>query len=211
MLLYLENVRNFGLLPNGVQQYLREHEGELKARAAYKRGDCDWWRYTWPLHKEHLLRRKLYCPYLATFNRFAMDVEQKYLGLTDTTVLFESEQPEDLRYFLSLLNSRLLTFRFRYIGKLKSGGILEYFWNGVSKLPIRRINFSNPEDVAKHDKLVAFVDRMLELNKKKNALPPSSERERIEREIAVTDERIDEMVYGLYGLTEEEIRMVESE
>jgi hypothetical protein len=140
-----------------------------------------------------------------------MDVEQKYLGLTDTTVLFESEQPEDLRYFLSLLNSRLLTFRFRYIGKLKSGGILEYFWNGVSKLPIRRINFSNPEDVAKHDKLVALVDRMLELNKKKNALPPSSERERIEREIAVTDERIDEMVYGLYGLTEEEIRMVESE
>lgn len=211
ILLYLENVRNFGLLPNGVQQYLGAHEGELKARAAYKRGDCDWWRYTWPLHKEHLLRRKLYCPYLATFNRFAMDVEQKYLGLTDTTVLFESEQPEDLRYFLSLLNSRLLTFRFRYIGKLKSGGILEYFWNSVSKLPIRRINFSNPEDVAKHDKLVALVDRMLELNRKKNALPPSSERERIEREIAVTDEKIDEMVYGLYGLTEEEIRMVESE
>ena len=209
MLLYLENVRNFGLLPNGVQQYLRAHEGELKARAAYKRGDCDWWRYTWPLHKEHLLRHKLYCPYLATFNRFAMDIEQKYLGLTDTTVLFESEQPEDLRYFLSLLNSRLLTFRFRYIGKLKSGGILEYFWNSVSKLPIHRINFSNPEEVAKHDKLVALVDRMLELNSKKNALPPSSERERIEREIAVTDEKIDEIVYGLYGLTEEEIRVVE--
>jgi hypothetical protein len=44
---------------------------------------------------------------------------------------------------------------------------------------------------------------------KKNALPPSSERERIEREIAVTDEKIDEIVYGLYGLTEEEIRVVE--
>jgi len=54
-----------------------------------------------------------------------------------------------------------------------------------------------------------LVDRMLELNKKKNALPPSSERERIEREIAVTDEKIDEIVYGLYGLTEEEIRVVE--
>ncbi len=45
---------------------------------------------------------------------------------------------------------------------------------------------------------------MLELHKKKNSLPPSSEREKIEREIAVTDERIDEIVYGLYGITEEE-------
>jgi hypothetical protein len=50
---------------------------------------------------------------------------------------------------------------------------------------------------------------MLELNRKKNALPPSSERERIEREIAVRDEKIDEIVYELYGLTEEEIRVVE--
>jgi len=34
-----------------------------------------------------------------------------------------------------------------------------------------------------HDKIVKLVDKMLELNKKKNSLPPSSERERIEREI----------------------------
>ena len=39
---------------------------------------------------------------------------------------------------------------------------------------------------------------MLKLHKKKNALPPSAEREKIEREIAFTDETIDEIVYGLY-------------
>ncbi len=31
---------------------------------------------------------------------------------------------------------------------------------------------------------------------------PSAEREKIEWEIAVTDEKIDEIVYGLYGVTE---------
>ncbi len=50
---------------------------------------------------------------------------------------------------------------------------------------------------------------MLELYKKKNSLPPSAEREKIEREIAVTDEKIDEIVYGLYGITEEGKRIIQ--
>jgi len=50
---------------------------------------------------------------------------------------------------------------------------------------------------------------MLELHKKKNSLPPSAEREKIEREIVVTDEKIDEIVYGLYGITEDEKRIIQ--
>ena len=50
---------------------------------------------------------------------------------------------------------------------------------------------------------------MLELHKKKNSLPPSAERDKIEREIAVTDEKIDGIVYELYGVTEEERRIIE--
>lgn len=45
---------------------------------------------------------------------------------------------------------------------------------------------------------------VLELHKRKAALPPSSGRDKIEREIAVTDEKIDEIVYGLYEVTKEE-------
>lgn len=51
---------------------------------------------------------------------------------------------------------------------------------------------------------------MLELHKKKNSFPPSAEREKIEREIAVTDEKIDEIVYVLYGITEEERKIIEA-
>jgi hypothetical protein len=49
---------------------------------------------------------------------------------------------------------------------------------------------------------------MLELHKKKNSLPPSTERDKIEREMAVTDEKIEEIVYGLYGITEGEKRII---
>ena len=53
-----------------------------------------------------------------------------------------------------------------------------------------------PTEKSIHDKLISLVDRMLELHKNKNSLPPSAEREKIEREIMVTDEKIDEIVYG---------------
>lgn len=74
---------------------------------------------------------------------------------------------------------------------------------------VRTVDFNNPSEKAIHDKLVSLVDRMLELHKKKNSIPPSAEREKIEREIGITDEKIDEIVYGLYGVREEEKRIIE--
>jgi len=53
-------------------------------------------------------------------------------------------------------------------------------------------------------KLGSLVDRMLDLHKKMASTPPSAEREKVEREIAVTDEKIDEIMYGLHAMTEEE-------
>ncbi|MBZ5671592.1 MAG: hypothetical protein LAO04_17925 [Acidobacteriia bacterium] len=69
---------------------------------------------------------------------------------------------------------------------------------------------SDPADKAWHDRLVALVDRMLELNKKKHSgkLAPS-EIDRLEREIASTDREIDELVYELYGITDEERKIIE--
>jgi hypothetical protein len=49
----------------------------------------------------------------------------------------------------------------------------------------------------------------LKIEEKKAVLLPCAEREKIEREIAVTDEKIDEIVYGLYGITEEERKVIE--
>jgi hypothetical protein len=49
---------------------------------------------------------------------------------------------------------------------------------------------------------------MLELHKKKSSIPPSAERDKIEREIAVTDEKIDDIVYGLYGITDKEREII---
>ena len=206
-LLFPHDVDAFPQLPVGAREHLTAHAAELKKRAAYQRGNCQWWQYTWPLHAEHYgTRTRMLCPYMARENRFAIDAGDEFLGLTDTTVLFDNGQAESLHYLMGLLNSRLLTWRFRSIGKLKSGGIYEYFWNSISRLPIRRIDFDSPQDRARHDRLVSLVGQMLA------ALSQDAggrDAELRDRKCAALDRQIDQLVYELYGLTDEEIALVE--
>jgi hypothetical protein len=79
----------------------------------------------------------------------------------------------------------------------------------LDKLPIRTIDFNNPDDKSKHNKMVKFVDRMLDLHKKLSAAKIPDEKTRIQREISATDNQIDNLVYDLYNLTPEEIRIIE--
>ena len=93
----------------------------------------------------------------------------------------------------------MLPIRAKYFRRCKSAYI--------TKLPIRSINFSDPADVARHDKMVSLVERILELHKRSPRTP--QEQEMVKREIESTDRQIDTLVYELYGLTEDEIRVVE--
>jgi len=111
-------------------------------------------------------------------------------------------------YLLGILNSRVSDFVMHSISSTKQGGYFEYKPMYIQQLPIRSINLTNASEKSIHDKLVDLVDRMIELHKKKAALPPSAEREKIEREITVTDEKIDEIVYGLYQITDEERKII---
>ncbi len=77
------------------------------------------------------------------------------------------------------------------------------------ELPIRTIDFTNQDEKAQHDKLVALVDDMLELQKKYHEARMERDKELYERQIKIVDVKIDGLVYNLYGLTEEEIKVVE--
>jgi len=110
-------------------------------------------------------------------------------------------------YVLGLLNSKLLFWRLRSISNIFRGGWITCTKQYVETLPIRTINFSDPAEKATHDKLVSLVERMLALHRRFARTP--QEKEMIQREIESTDGQIDRLVYELYGLTEEEIMIVE--
>jgi len=50
---------------------------------------------------------------------------------------------------------------------------------------------------------------MLSLHQQLGAVRPGHEQEALRRQIDATDGRIDRLVYELYGLTDEEIKIVE--
>lgn len=54
-----------------------------------------------------------------------------------------------------------------------------------------------------------MVEQMLTLHKQLPEARTGHDRTLLERQIDATDQQIDRLVYELYGLTEEEIRVVE--
>ena len=58
-------------------------------------------------------------------------------------------------------------------------------------------------------KLIKMSDCIIELFKKMANVRDPRTREQLQRRIDATDRQIDRLVYELYGLTEEEIRIVE--
>lgn len=112
-------------------------------------------------------------------------------------------------YLLGILNSKVADFIVHLISSTKQGGYYEYKPMYVSQIPIRTIDPSDPSDVARHDRMVALVEKMLDLNKRLAAAKAPHEKEALAGMIDATDREIDRLVYELYGLTEEEIAVVE--
>jgi hypothetical protein len=81
----------------------------------------------------------------------------------------------------------------------------------LSQLPIKTIDFTNDVEKKKHGLLVVLVDKMIKLNKDIHMLSEYEidKKQELEKEIKATDKKIDNLVYNLYGLTEEEIKIVE--
>jgi type I restriction-modification system DNA methylase subunit/predicted type IV restriction endonuclease len=115
------------------------------------------------------------------------------------------------KYLLGLLNSNITNFVYKEMSPSYRGGYLRFIYQYLIQLPIRKINFSDLEDKARHDRMVALVEQMLELNKKLQAAKTGHEQNALKRQIEYTDRQIDSLVYKLYGLTEEEIKIVEEE
>lgn len=95
-------------------------------------------------------------------------------------------------YLLAVLNSKLLDWYFRLIGVERDGGYFEYKPMFIERLPIPQLPVVEQRP---YDRL---VERILSIKK----VDPSTDTWELEREI-------DQLVYSLYGLTEDEIAVVE--
>ena len=183
-----------------IANHLKPFEGAAEKR--YDKGDY-WWELRSCDYYAEFEKPKIMYAEIATRGQFTLDTESRYSETTCYIIPVES------KYLLAILNSSLTTYIFSKMSSTIRGGFYRWKRQYVETIPVRTIDFNNPSEKAIHDKIVSLVDRMLDLHKKKAGFPPSAEREKIEREIAVMDEKIDEMVYGLYGTNEEEKMIIE--
>lgn len=127
----------------------------------------------------------------------------KYLaGKSTTTILRDNLSKEvDLKYTLALLNSNLVSFWFqKSFGALSlAGGYLQINNKEIEKIPIP------VADSLTQKKFTSIVDKIITITKSDDYLENSAKQAKVHE----YEKQIDQLVYKLYGLTPEEIKIVE--
>lgn len=138
--------------------------------------------------------------------------EEHYYNDINSMIVFSSQHHVSLKFLLGVLNSRVISFWFqKMFDKLQRKIFPQFKVKELAVFPIPIIDLSNPTDLMCHDHLVALVEKMLALTPKLRGATSENEKATLQNAIMTTNTKIDRLVYELYGLTEEEIEIVESE
>jgi type I restriction-modification system DNA methylase subunit/predicted type IV restriction endonuclease len=134
------------------------------------------------------------------------------MATLDTTGMFIKDamlllSPKDnvewLKILTGILNSCLLQNLYQ-----NHFATIDILKNALLALPLPK-NIDHMDEEYRFDQLLSLVERMLELHKKLAASEIPDDKELYQRQIEGTDRKIDALVYELFGLTEEESRIVE--
>ncbi|MCX5813822.1 MAG: Eco57I restriction-modification methylase domain-containing protein, partial [Proteobacteria bacterium] len=175
-----------------------------KAKKRYDKGQY-WWELRACDYYKEFEKPKIIYAEIAIKGQFIID---DYNSYSDTTTYILGTED---KYLLGILNSTLWTFLFSKISSEIRGGFYRWKRQYMVPLPIRTINFADSTDSTLHSSMVSLVEQMLALHKQLAGAMTPHDKTAIQRQIDATDRQIDRLMYELYGLTEEEIKIVESD
>jgi len=152
---------------------------------------------------EYLNQPKVIFPDISPECRFALDTENHFVSNTVYFIPITDCIP-----LLGLLNSRVAFFFFKQTCAALEGpgeAYLRFFGQYLEGFPVCMPASGDPT----HQHLVELVRIMLDLHKQLTSATTDHGRTVVRRQVAETDSEINRLVYRLYELTEEEIRIVE--
>ncbi len=184
-----------------VLEHLRPFKERLEKRATKQR----WYELQQPqyAYRDLLEAPKIVFPDIATSCRFAIDTGGHFGA---NTVYF---LPTDDLRLLALLNSKVACFYFRQTCAALEGpgeAYLRFFGQYLESFPVR---LPEASDKRHSQRMTDLVETMLALHQKLAAAHTAHDKTALNRQIDATDRQIDQLVYELYGLTDEEIKIVE--
>jgi hypothetical protein len=189
--------------------YLQQHKQSLAAREHGKFRTTGWYQL-YPKNLDMWEQPKILVPYMITRLSAYYDEDNSYFVNVTTGGFGVTVLPKhgDMRYFTGLLNSKLLNWAMKKVSTTFHGGYFAANKQFLVQLPIRTVELTNAKDKDRHDKMVRLVDAMQGLHKRAYLAKGEAQRGAIQRQIEATDAEINRLVYDLYGLTKEEIALV---
>jgi hypothetical protein len=136
--------------------------------------------------------------------------EAKRLVILDTVNQLANHSKLSSHYLLGLLLSRLMNwyvYRFIFAKAIRT---MHFDGPVTDRLPIRDIDFTDAADRSRHDRVAALAELQAGLKKREGVAKSPDERIRLERQMNMADRQLDQLVYDLYGLTDEAARIVDA-
>ncbi len=175
--------------------YIKDHETVFKARERGKAAKMQHWHgYIYPKNLNKFEQQKLSSMEICTSRpNVTLNQENFYHSTTVYSWIKQQTTEESYEYFLAIANSKLLWWFLKSTGDTLQGDARRFQTNYINPFPV-------PEKVSKETeiKISNQVKEVLAI-KKQN---PSADTKELENQI-------DQLVYQLYGLTDEEIEIVE--
>ena len=141
--------------------------------------------------------------YRQTANKIiaAVDTNGYYLDKTVHLIVPKNRSSYvDMKYILGLLNSTLFNYLYAHIAQEREGrAFAQVKTTYIKRLPIKICN------VAKQKSIIDLVDKILSLTQSEDYLENPQKQAKVKE----YEREIDQLVYKLYELTEEEIKIVE--
>ena len=110
------------------------------------------------------------------------------------------------KFILGILNSKLTDFYYYQINPERGEVLAQVKKNHVEQLPLPKINDKNQPS---HNQIISYVEQLLQLNIDLQTEKLESKKVHLESRINYCEDKINELVYQLYELTAEEIKIVE--
>jgi len=137
-------------------------------------------------------------------------LDNRQFIVRDNLYTIVSKNPScDLKYILGLLNSSFLNWYYQNILNPEKGEALAQVKRGhIANLPIKTIDPSHKNEIESEKEIITLVEQLLELNMKIKNENLESNISPIKSRIEYCESRINEIVYILYGLTKDEINIL---
>ena len=136
-----------------------------------------------------------------------LDNKDEYI-LLNTVNQLENISNLDTKFILAILNSKLISwYAYRFIYS-KAIMTMQFDNPTTSRIPMPSVDLTKKSDKEVHDKLVKLVDNIIAINKKLVGENNPNTKEILERQVRALDGEIDKLVYKLYNLIEDDIRIL---